>query len=452
MFKKLFLFAFLIILPFYEANASIIITEWKKQVSFTDYGKEITMNIKGKTQLEQDFYYKNWFYVFDPDSKIEITKAEVKNRNFKTFFNSENNTLTFQFDDAFNDEILEFYFKYKRYDESFKLTKYMRESLVSVPKFLGGSKGELVVSVPTNWLVYSYHPNFIENLENNSYSWKGIAQKDGLIENFAMTLKKAKWQIVIQNILIGTNSFQNINMSVPLYFQGGNHFVEDLKIFANHKNAEISSNKIDGYIDIKFRNLNSRLAQVNISAIIQNGNHRYHWTKALDPSKFISVSTKESSILSGIINSIKNQSNPNNIPEHIKIAEWVHNYINYDESYIEKSMSTEEILKEKKGVCVHFALLYEKMLRTTGIPATAITGLSYDTHKHKFQQHSWVLVHINGEWLAIDPTWGIYSGRVPVSHIFAYKDTSSSIKYTVFDYPEVDHITANIREEVEFLE
>ena len=32
--------------------------------------------------------------------------------------------------------------------------------------------------------------------------------------------------------------------------------------------------------------------------------------------------------------------------------------------------------------------------------------------------HSWSLVRINGKWLPFDATWGIFSGKLPVSHIF----------------------------------
>ena len=32
--------------------------------------------------------------------------------------------------------------------------------------------------------------------------------------------------------------------------------------------------------------------------------------------------------------------------------------------------------------------------------------------------HAWSLVKLDGIWLPFDATWGIFSGKLPVTHIF----------------------------------
>lgn len=32
--------------------------------------------------------------------------------------------------------------------------------------------------------------------------------------------------------------------------------------------------------------------------------------------------------------------------------------------------------------------------------------------------HAWSLIKVNGKWLPFDATWGIFSGKLPVCHVF----------------------------------
>ena len=41
--------------------------------------------------------------------------------------------------------------------------------------------------------------------------------------------------------------------------------------------------------------------------------------------------------------------------------------------------------------------------------------------------HAWSLIKVDGKWLPFDATWGIFSGKLPVSHIFKQYDSSELI-------------------------
>jgi hypothetical protein len=36
----------------------------------------------------------------------------------------------------------------------------------------------------------------------------------------------------------------------------------------------------------------------------------------------------------------------------------------------------------------------------------------------KADAHAWSLIKIDGKWLPFDATWGIFSGKLPITHIF----------------------------------
>ncbi|NLW60226.1 MAG: transglutaminase domain-containing protein [Firmicutes bacterium] len=101
----------------------------------------------------------------------------------------------------------------------------------------------------------------------------------------------------------------------------------------------------------------------------------------------------------------------------VAIARWVGENVTYDESFSGKDLNAVEILKEKKGVCGHFAVLTVALCRALKIPTRYITGYAYIRTNNSFSPHAWVEVFAgkNG-WKAIDPTWGQYESA-DLTHI-----------------------------------
>ena len=85
-------------------------------------------------------------------------------------------------------------------------------------------------------------------------------------------------------------------------------------------------------------------------------------------------------------------------------------------------MSIEEILNKRIGVCEHFTQLYNALLHSINIPAVFVGGYAFNNENSfknpKFSTHVWSLVKINSKWIPIDPTWGLFEGKLPVSHVF----------------------------------
>ena len=53
--------------------------------------------------------------------------------------------------------------------------------------------------------------------------------------------------------------------------------------------------------------------------------------------------------------------------------------------------------------------------------------------------HAWSLVKIDGKWLPFDATWGIFSGKLPITHIFKQTDCQG-IKTLSYDKVKVEQI------------
>ena len=65
-----------------------------------------------------------------------------------------------------------------------------------------------------------------------------------------------------------------------------------------------------------------------------------------------------------------------------------------------------DVLKKKKAECQGHSYLYAALSRAAGIPSRVVNGLVYSGVYGGFLYHTWVENHINGCWLAIDPTFG----------------------------------------------
>ncbi|MFH1420910.1 MAG: transglutaminase-like domain-containing protein, partial [Candidatus Aenigmatarchaeota archaeon] len=101
----------------------------------------------------------------------------------------------------------------------------------------------------------------------------------------------------------------------------------------------------------------------------------------------------------------------------VELAKWVHDYIEYDTSYVNEILNVSEILRQRKGVCVEYATLLTSLLRVSGIPVRFAAGYAYSSMNENFIGHSWIEVPLaNGQWLGIDPTW-LEAGYIDATHI-----------------------------------
>ncbi len=92
---------------------------------------------------------------------------------------------------------------------------------------------------------------------------------------------------------------------------------------------------------------------------------------------------------------------------------FVHNNIEYDESYWDKNRTAIETFAEKKGVCVQYTHLFISMMNSLGFETRYVVGYVY---LDDWQPHTWAEVKLPSGWLPADPTLG-QLGNLESNHI-----------------------------------
>ena len=108
--------------------------------------------------------------------------------------------------------------------------------------------------------------------------------------------------------------------------------------------------------------------------------------------------------------------------DFMKIALWVHKNIKYDLNYSgRRDLTPIDVYKMRVGVCYHYTILCNALLYSLGYKFIFISGFCCDKISDDYINtggHAWSLIKINNKWYPIDSTWGIISGKLPVSHVF----------------------------------
>lgn len=92
---------------------------------------------------------------------------------------------------------------------------------------------------------------------------------------------------------------------------------------------------------------------------------------------------------------------------------WIANNISYDvpnmyePNYLDSaSEKIAKTLKLKKGVCIHYAEVYNDIANQLGISTYIIPGYTKQGGKVATISHVWCASKIDGKWFLFDPTWG----------------------------------------------
>ncbi len=90
------------------------------------------------------------------------------------------------------------------------------------------------------------------------------------------------------------------------------------------------------------------------------------------------------------------------------IFTWIADNIYYDSKsvYSDLNMSSDEILKSRKGICRDFTKLYSEIAFKVGIKTHTIIGYTRKKNRVSYEMHSWCASSIDSVWYLIDPTWG----------------------------------------------
>lgn len=92
---------------------------------------------------------------------------------------------------------------------------------------------------------------------------------------------------------------------------------------------------------------------------------------------------------------------------------WTASNISYDVSnmhspnqFESSQQKIENTLKSKKGVCIHYAEVFNDIANKIGIKCRIIDGYTKQNGKIDNLSHAWCAAQIDNKWFVFDPTWG----------------------------------------------
>ncbi len=122
-----------------------------------------------------------------------------------------------------------------------------------------------------------------------------------------------------------------------------------------------------------------------------------------------------------------------------RISDFVNREVNYNLStlFIKGSKDASWVLANKKGVCSEISVLFIAMLRSLGIPARFVSGVSYTNSPlfdYNFGPHAWAEVYFPGVgWVPYDITYGQF-GYIDLGHIEMRKSADASETSTTYQW------------------
>ena len=325
-----------------------------------------------------------------------------------------------------NNESIHISFDYKKYDQN--ICEYYRNEFILISKIYHGAFGTYKVTLPQKYVLICQENDLFYQENRNTYIWKGVIPKNGLKEYFKISYKEAKWEAEIYQYIERQINIEMVEIKIPKYYKSGNLNLEKYEISCSLTSG--IDNKFifeeDNNYRIKMDNVTSKKLFYQIRAKFKN-NALSNWEISKeDQNRITPINNELKNYFTKIVKKILD-SNNSNYPNFYKIGKYLHEYIKYDKSYTGKDMNPIEIYEKRRGVCEHFTILYNALLRVIDIPTIYVCGFANNGEKGRIQirniekqRHAWTLAKINGRWIPLDATWGIFKGILPVSHVFQH--------------------------------
>ena len=385
--------------------------------------------------LEKNVYYNSASIGFTLNRNIKILEFEIDGK--KSSYNYKDSLLEFDIHLS-NLEENKIHFKYEDSGKNMTIEekkgrKLYRTDWYGISKNLKGQTALFTLIIKCDYEIIGFEKGYLTKIKEGEYKWGGKVPDEGKRILVKMSRKTANFDFnVIERIeSIDKKPIKKTTFTVNSYFKGGNNKINKIESYSNQtKQIEYKSDK--RVYEIEFKDTNSYYGEFITKGQLMN-RCKGEWICDLtdeqiekeipEDYKYNKEGFKE--IASVIIKNYDkiNGNDMTKVTDFVKIGEWVKENIKYDYTYHGKNeITASEIYNEKKGVCHHFTKLYNALLYSLGYQCIYVSGYAIEKNDcfNNDDGHAWSLIKVNDKWLPFDATWGIFSGKLPVSHIFAH--------------------------------
>ena len=421
---------------------SLLRRNWKETCYvYEDYDiYDINFELKA-VGLEKNVYFNQTSIGLTLDTIINVLEFEIDGK--KSPYNYSDSLIEFNIH-LNNLESNQIHFKYK---ESKNLTTskkkertLYRTDWYGVSKNLKGQNAIFTLVIKCDYEIIGFEKGFLTKINNkeNIYKWAGKVPDEGKRILVKMSRKTAKFNFnVVERIeSLDKTPLKKTTLTINSYFIGGNNEISNMKTYSEQtKQIEYDSN--NGKYVIKFIDTNSYYGEFIMKGILTNrckGEWKCDLTNEQiekeypDDYKYNKECFKK--IALDIIKNydIKNGKESIKVTDFVKIGQWIYENIKYDYSFHgQNEISATEVYNNGAGVCHHFTKLYNALLYSLGYQCIYVSGYAIKKNDcfNDDNRHAWSLVKVNDKWLPFDSTWGIFSGKLPVCHVFEKYHSSS---------------------------
>ncbi len=271
----------------------------------------------------------------------------------------------------------------------------------------------------SNSIIVGLQNDRFDKKNSSAYIYDGICPSEYIMDNLRLTPYQVTWNVYNEITMSITEipSFAFISVQKS-YFGGSNYNFTKNELLTSIK--ENDTLKIDKDYDLTFKNFKKNEGYFKLNLTFSSSPVFWNVTEnGLENNK--NTSTNESLILAKEI--LKNDTSSK--PDYYKIGKWVYNNIIYNISYSGETLSIADIIEIKQGVCHHYTLLYNSLLNSIGIETIYASGYDVkDLNNPTKGRHAWTIAKIDGKWIGLDATWGLFSGYLPLCHLFTDFGTS----------------------------
>ena len=413
---------------------------------------DVNYELKAVGLPENTFFTSSSFgFILDTDNVI----LEFEIDGVKSDYDYENYSLRFKIN-LKNLESIKIHLKYKKSPLQSKLTegeikqnKIFKCKYYGLSKRLVGQTAKFTLKNESNFEIINFEDEFFVKTNENEYTWGGIVPEGGRTTVVRLSRKEAKYSFYEKYNIKSTNNqpIKNTTLKVPFCYKGGNNQI--IKLNCSSKQTKIiKTDDMEKVYAIQFLNTQSNKGELLIQGELIN-RCKGEWIcdltdeeiESLIPPDFKLNKNKFYQIAKGIIQEYdaEHKNDLVKVPDVAKIGKWIKKNVKYDINYSGRNeVTATDTYNNLEGVCDHFTKLYNALMYSLGYKVIYVIGYAMDKNDSYGVEdaHAWSLIKIDGKWLPFDATWGIFSGKFPVSHVFKQYDCKG-IVVKGYDYINV---------------
>jgi len=382
--------------------------------------------------LPENVFYSRASIGFTLNRQIEILEFEIDGK--KAEYNNKDYSLEFNIH-LCNLESNKIHYKIKQSKKNLtkgeiKERKFYRSDYYGLSKNVKGV-AKFTLIIKCDFEIINFEDEFFVKTNEKEYTWGGEVPSEGKKTVIKLSKTKAYFDFKVKQRIesIAFKPLKNTKLSFPKCFEGGNNNVRQIK-YLSHQTEQIEYDDKKEVYEINFVNSKTNYGEFIVEGQFINAckgewscDYTNEQIEANIPEDFKRNKSKFKEISKKIIEEYDkiHKNDLIQVTDFVKIGKWVHKNIKYDISYKGKNdITAVETYNKRVGVCHHFTKLYNALMYSLGYQCIYVSGYAIKSNDcfNKDDGHAWSLIKVNNKWLPFDATWGIFSGKLPVCHIF----------------------------------